>query len=294
MLAVANRVPVFRQRHRLLFALALVVVTDVAHAGEIETEHLFGSTTGTSVNAVGEHEFESQVMDRFGKQAGSYNALSQTFEAKTTPVDNFRVGVGTALAYFGVSGVPGLLDRQQTTVQGLSFEARYKLIDNERGPFSLTIIAQPRWDRLDDISGDAINGYGGTLTVAVDKELVANRLFGAVNLLYDLEASHLIVADTWEHQSKTGISAALSAQIQPRLFVGAEVQYLRAYNDLGLDTLAGHAVFAGPTMYYQISKGFAVSAAWNFQVFGQTALGGSIDLSRFERQHALVRFNYMF
>jgi hypothetical protein len=281
-------------RHRLLFTLALVAVTNVAQAREIETEHLFGFTTGTSVNDVGEHEIESQVTDRFGKQAGSYNALSQTLEAKITPVENFRIGVATALAYFGVSGVPGLMDRQQTSLQGLSFEARYKLIDNERGPFSLTIIAEPRWVRLDDISGEATNGYGGTLTVAIDKDLVANRLFGAVNLLYETEASHLIVADTWQHDSRIGISAALTMKVRPSLFVGGEVRYLRAYTGLGLDRFAGQAVFAGPTMYYQIFKGFAVSAAWDFQIFGQTALGGSLDLAHFDRQQAMVRFNYMF
>jgi hypothetical protein len=292
--AVAIRISI--SRHLLpLTAVALFAVTNVACAGEIETEHLFGFTTGTSVNDVGEHEIESQTTDRFGKQAGSYNALSQTYEAKITPVENFRIGVGTALAYFGVSGVPGLMDQQQATMQGLSFEARYKLIDNERGPFSLTIIAEPRWDRLDDISGDAMNGYGGTLTVAIDKELIASRLFGAINVLYDTEASHLIVADTWEHQSKAGISAALSAQIQPRLFVGGEVRYLRTYSGLGLDTFVGQAVFAGPTMYYQLTKKSALSAAWDFQVYGQTAaLGGSLDLTHFERQQAMVRFNYMF
>jgi hypothetical protein len=293
MLAVANRVHLLRQR-RWLFAVALAAVTNGARAGEIETEHLFGFTTGTSVNDLGEREIESQITDRFGKQAGSYNAFSQTYEAKITPVENFRIGVATALAYYGVSGVPGLADRQQGTLQGLSFEARYRLIDGQRGPFALTIIAEPRWDRIDDISGDATNGYGGTLTVAIDKELIANRLFGAVNFLYDTEASHLIVADTWQHDSRIGVAAALSAQIRPALFVGGEVRYQRVYDGLRLDSFAGQAVFAGPTAYYRISKSWAVSAAWNFQVYGQTAWAGSLDLTHFERQQALVRFNYMF
>lgn len=293
MLAAASRVPLLR-RHRWMIAVALVAAANGVRAGEFDTEHLFGFTTGTDVNDVGERELESELTDRFGKQAGSYNALAQTYEAKYTPVENFRIGVATALAYFGIAGVPGLMDSQQSTLQGLSFEARYRLIDNARGPFSLTLIAEPRWDRLDDISGAAVNGYGGTFTVAIDKELVANRLFGAVNILYDLEASHLIAANSWQHNSKAGISAALSMQIQPGLFIGGEVRYLRAYNGLGLDAFAGQAVFAGPTLYYQISKGLAASAAWNFQVSGQTTSGGSLDLTHFERQQALVRLNYTF
>jgi hypothetical protein len=291
MLAAADRVSI------LLFAVTLVAGlsgTNGARAGEIETEHLFGFTTGADVGNVGERELESEVTNRSGKQTGSYNALSQMYEAKITPTENLRLSAATALAYFGVSRVPGLMDRQQTKLQGLSFEARYKLLDNGRGPFSLTLIATPRWDRIDDISGGAVNGYGGTLTVAVDKEIIANRLFGAVNVLYDAEAARLIVADTGQHDSKVGISAALSTQIRPALFIGGEVRYLRAFSGLTLDRFAGHAVFAGPTMYYQFSKQFAVSAAWNFQVLGLTAIGGALDLTHFERQQAKVRFNYTF
>ena len=76
-------------------------------------------------------------------------------------------------------------------------------MDNGRGPFSMTLIATPRWDRIDDISGGAVSGYGGTLAVAIDKELIANRLFGAVNVLYDTEAARLIVADTWRQNQRS-------------------------------------------------------------------------------------------
>jgi hypothetical protein len=291
MLAVFDRVSI------LLFAMAVVTglsLTRSARADGVDTEHMFGFTTGADVGSVGERELESEITSRSGKRAGSYDALSQTYEAKITPIENFRLSAATALAYFGVSGVPGLIDRQHTTLQGLTFDARYKLVDGARGPFSLTIIASPRWDRVDNISGDAANGYGGTLIAAIDKELIANRLFGAVNVLYDAEATHLIVADTWQHDSKIGISSALSTPVRPAFFIGGEVRYFRAYTGLGLDRFAGHAVFAGPTMYYQFSRQFAVSAAWNFQVYGRTALGDGLDLSRFERQQATVRLNYTF
>jgi hypothetical protein len=291
MLAAADRVSI------LLFAVTLVTGlsgANGARAGAIETEHLFGFTTGADVGSVGERELESEITSRLGKAAGSYNALSQTYEAKITPIENLRLSAATALAYFGISGVPGLMDRRQTTLQGLSFESRYKLIDSARAPFSLTIIAAPRWDRIDDISGSATNGYGGTLTVAIDKEFIANRLFGAINALYDTEASHLITPDTWQHESRFGMSAALSAQVRPGLFIGGEVRYLRAYDGFGLDRFAGQAAFVGPTMYYQISKQLALSGAWSFQVSGQTASGGWLDLIHFERHQAKLRLNYTY
>ncbi len=289
MLAVSDRFSILR------FAMATsLLLANFARADGIDTEHMFGFTTGTSVGKVGERELESEVTNRSGKRAGSYNALSQSYEAKITPMENFRLSAATALAYFGISGVPGLIDRQQTTLQGLTFDARYKLIDEGRGPFSLTIIGAPRWDRVDDISGDPANSYGGAIVAAIDKELIANSLFGAVNMLYDAAATHLIVADTWQHDSRIGVSAALSTQVRPAFFIGGEVRYLRAYNGLGLDRFAGHAVFAGPTMYYQFSRQFAVSAAWNFQVYGQTASGDGLDLARFERQQMRFRLNYTF
>jgi hypothetical protein len=291
MLAVFDRVST------LLFTTTIVAsvsLTGLLRAGEVDTEHLFGFTAGANVGNVGERELESELTNRAGKRAGAYNALSQSLEAKITPIENFRLSGATALAYFGISGVPGLADRQQTTLQGLTFDARYKLIEDGPGPFALTIIGAPRWDRLDDISGEPARGYGGALVAAIEKELMAGSVFGALNLIYDAEATHLIVADRWQHDSKIGIAAAVSTAVRPAFFIGGEVRYFRAYSGLGLDRFAGHAVFAGPTMYYQFSKQFAVSAAWDFQVSGRATVGDGLELTRFERQQAKLRLNYIF
>ena len=287
MLAVANRVSIS------LFAMALVTgLTGTNGARAADTEHLFGFTTGADVGKVGERELETELTGRSGKHAGSYSAINQTFEAKITPFENLRISAAMAVAYFDVSGVPGLMDRRQIAPQGFMVEARYRLLSSERGPFSLTIIAAPRWDRTDEISGAAINGYGGTLTVAMDKAIIANRLFGAVNVLYDTEAANVPATNSWQHDSRFGASAALSTQVQSGFFIGGEVRYLRAFDGTGLDRFAGHAVFAGPTMYYQLSPQLVLSGAWSFQVAGQTASGGALDLIHFERHQAKLRLNY--
>jgi hypothetical protein len=171
-------------RHQRLFFLGLLLITAIlvtiipARAADIDTEHLFGFTTGSDVGSRGELEIESETTGGFGKQAGSYAALSHTFEAKFTPVDNFRVGLTTALAYFDITGVPGLGDRHQGGLEGFSLDLQYRLIEPEHGPFALTIIAEPRWGRFDDISGEPVTTHGGTLTLAMDRELIAGRLFG--------------------------------------------------------------------------------------------------------------------
>lgn len=299
MFAEAHSAATARQ-YRLFFP-ATVLITGIlamnapVRADDIDTEHLFGFTTGSDVGKSGEIEIENETAGGFGKQAGSYAALSHTIEAKFTPVDNFRLGVTTALAYFDIAGVPGLGDRQQGGLQGFSFNLQYRLIDPEHGPFALTIIAEPRWGRFDDISGEPVTTHGGTLTLAMDRELVAGRLFGAFNAFYDTAASQFGSSSDWQPQSKAGLSAALSGQIQPALFVGGEIRYLRAYDGLALDAFAGKAVFAGPTMYLQINKRLSLSAAWNLQISGRaSAGGGALDLTHFERQEATIRLGFHF
>lgn len=171
-------------------------------------------------------------------------------------------------------------------------EARYKLIDRELGPFGLTLIAEPRWGRVDATSVETATSYGGTLTLAADKELIRDRLFGTVNLLYDSQATRF--PGQRIDDSRIGLSAALSTRVAPTLFLGGEIRYLRAYDGLGLDSFSGQALFAGPTFYLRIAKGMALSGAWNMQIAGHTASGGSLDLTHFERQQAKVRFNVNF
>ncbi len=263
-------------------------------ASDVDSEHLFGFTEGADIGKVGEREAETETIGHFGKASGAYAAITQNDQVKMVPVDNFRVGANAALAYFGISGVPALQDRQLATLQGVSFETRAMLMDRHYAPFSLTVIAEPRWGRVDANSGEAANSYGGTLTVALDKELIDDRLFGAFNILYDSEAARLPAPGDWQYGSRFGVSAALSARAGATLFLGAEVRYLRAYDGLGLDALSGQAIFAGPTLYLQISKRMALSAAWNTQISGRTPSGGPLDLTHFERQQAKVRVNFNF
>lgn len=275
-------------------ALALLVASGPARGSETDSEHLFGFTEGADIGKAGEREAEIETIGRFGKSAGSYAAASQNNSAKLVLSDNFRVSANAALAYFNISGVSGLEDRRHATLQGLSLEARYMLMNRHQGPFGLTLIAEPRWGRVDATSGDGLTSYGGSATIVADKELVADRLFGALNALFDVQATRVPVPGIWSHDSKIGVSSALSARLTPNFFVGGELRYLRVYDGLGLDSLSGQALFGGPTFYLQIAHGMALSGAWNVQLTGRTAGSGSLDLANFERHQAKLRFNMNF
>jgi hypothetical protein len=292
---------------RFLAALSLVAKTLVAtlaalafapaglHADELETTHLFGFTLGTDVNDVGEKEAELENTGRFGKSDGSYAAVSSEFGLKFIPFKNFSIEPEVSAAYDGISGVPGLDNRQQLAFEALTFEMRYRLLDRTHAPFGLTLGLDPHWGFIDDISGAPVDQYGAQFLVAADKELVEKRIFGALNVIYEPDATRSRITGGWEHQSDVGISAGLTAQAASGIFIGAEARYLRSYDGLALDAFAGNALFAGPTFYWKISELYWMSAAWSIQVAGRAADGiGSLDLTNFERHQAVLRFGYNF
>src|SRR5262249_18760406 len=158
------------------------------------------------------------------------------------------------------------------------------LLDRTRAPFGLTVFAEPHWNRVDEVSGERVSQYGADFTIAADKEIITDRLFGAVNLLYqaDVSRSH----DTGERQreSTIGIGGGLAAQVLPGVLIGAEARYLRAYDDLIPGALKGDALFVGPTFHTLLSPNTFMAIAWGAQVAGH-AVGepGRLDLTNFSR-----------
>jgi hypothetical protein len=138
-----------------------------------------------------------------------------------------------------------------------------------------------------------VENYGGELSVALDKELVRDRIFAAFNAVYDPEIARAQGARVRE--SMLAFSVAMTTQISSGVFVGGEARDMRKYDGIDLDVLSGQAFFVGPTAYWQISKRFAISGAWSVHVAGRaTDVPGSLDLVKFTRQQALLRVEYNF
>jgi hypothetical protein len=199
------------------------------------------------------------------------------------------------LPYHGIAGVTGLDDRKQAAFDGVSSEARYRLLDRDHAPFGLTVGAEPHLARVDETSGEPVFNFGSEFSIAVDKELIENRLFGALNFIYDPEVTQSLSTLLWQREATLGVFASVTTQFRPGIFVGAEARYLRRHEGLGFDPFAGEALFAGPTMYVTLAKNVAVSAAWNVQVAGRAVdAPGSLDLKNFERHQAKLRLMYNF
>jgi len=279
----------------LLIALPIHAAAEESRAGEkkVDTEMMFGFLTGTDVGKVGEKEFESETNGAFGKRGGSYGALAQTFALEYIPLENLRIEFGAVLASRAISSVPGLDDQQHVDFQGLSFEMRYRLMDRERAGFGLALLAEPHWGRFDEADGQPVNQYGAGFRVMLDKELLADRIVGAFNLIYDPDVKQSRVTGEWSRESNIGLGAGLMAQIRPDLFLGAEARYLRAYESLGFDNFAGHALFVGPNLFYHPFERLRISAAWNIQVAGRAVDDdGPLDLAHFTRHQVRLKVGY--
>lgn len=274
--------------------LALAVIPANIRAAPIETEHLFGFTIGSDVGDVGEREVEGSVTGRFAKQTGTFNAGSSTLSAEFVPIKNLRTEITGEVVAYDIAG-GGLADQHYAAFGGLSADIRYRLLDRATAPFGFAIGAEPHWGRADEATGQPVSQYGVDFVAAADWEIIPDRVVAAFNLLYQPETMRSKLLGTWSQESAAGVAIGVMAQVHPGIFVGGEARYLRKYDGLELDTLAGQGFFAGPTVYVRLSDKAWIAAAFSAQLAGQSVpLAGSLDLVNFERRQARVLFGVNF
>jgi hypothetical protein len=276
-------------------AALFVGLAGSARASGIDSEHLFGLTEGSDIGAAGEREIELEAAARLGKNGPAYRVLSQVTALKLTLTDSFRVAPLVAFDRHHIRGVPGLDDRNQWALSEVAFEMKYRALDRQHAPFGLTFVATPAWGTVDETSGERIRGYSVSTGMLADKELIANRLFAAVNVGFATAAARVRATGIWEHDSALAASAALSGRLSERVFVSGELRYERANDGMGLDRFAGHGLFAGPAIYIRLSEQAWMSALWNAQIAGRASgETGSLDLTNFERHLVKVRLGISF
>src|SRR6266852_6528876 len=273
----------------------VVLIPAGLHAEGIDTEHLFGLMIGTDVGNVGEREFQSQTTGRFAKNGGNYRTVGQKLELELVPVKNFRIEVGGAFAAHEINGVPGLEGRRQLAWQGVSLDLRYRFLDRDTAPVGLTFAVESHLSRIDEISAAPVRNFGTEFTLAFDRELIPNMAVAALNLIYQPEWTRFVGTGAAEQESTTGAALGVMAQIHPGVLIGGEARYLRRYEGIGLEGLAGQALFVGPTAYFQLSERSRLTATWSVQAWGHPAgSNAALDLVNFERHQARLVFGVNF
>lgn len=278
----------------ILVACLCALFPAVANAEEIDTEHLFGFMIGTDVGNAGEREFQSQTDGRFAKGGRHYRAIGQELELEFVPAPNFRVEVGSTFASYGINGVPGLEDRRRTGWQGASLDLRYRLLDRETHPFGVTFAFEGHAERLDETTAAVVRSFGTEFTLAFDREVTPNAI-AALNLIYQPEWTRFAAGGSTEEDATAGVAVGIMARVRSGIFFGAEIRYLRKYEGAALDRLAGQALFAGPTIYFQISDRSRLTLAWGVQAWGRPEhADAALDLVNFERHQARLIFGVDF
>ena len=275
-----------------------------AGAPEINSEYIFGFTRGTEIGEAGNVEIESGSVGRIGARAGSYSAFASDLALLYTATDHFRIAPILTVDSFRFRGIPGVDDRANSAVEGPALELKYRFLDYKSAPFGLTLSATPFYAGVEPLTGEPLRQAGSTFVLGVDRALVADRVFGALNVSYGLSRSFSTLSGVATNGSTFGASGALSFQVVPGTTFGGELRYVSAYDGLGLNHAAGNALYAGPTFYSRLGEKAFVSAGLNVRLRGTETVAslrapaeGAADaaaLTGFERYQLVVRVGYEF
>lgn len=263
---------------------------------ELETKYIFGFTEGADIGEEGEKSIEFETTGSFGMRGGSFTAIEQEIEFEGVPTQFFGYELSAHGLYQSINNVEGLDNFHNFNFSGLSAELRFLLVDRSPAqPIALTVIVEPEWARVDDVSGALTTSFGSTFGVVADTELIPNSLYAAANLLYEISANRAFGETSWEQESNLGITAALAYRVAPRVTLGGEIQYYRAFDGLGMQTFLGNVLYVGPTLHIQFTSKIMLAAAFSTQVSGHaTGEGRSLDLTNFQRNIANLKLEIEF
>jgi len=263
---------------------------------EAESKYMFGFIDGSDIGNEGEKAIEYEATGSFRKRTGRYSAIEHELEFEHVPTQNFAYELSAHALSHSISGVEDLDDRNSTQFSGLSAKLRYLIIGRGPGsPFGLTVSAEPEWSRIDGTDGTQTRSYSSTFKIVADTELITNRLYLALNLIYEPEIAKGVDADMWERSSSAGVGMGLTYRITPTFAMGVAAEYDRAYDGMVLQTFNGHAFFVGPTMQINFSPKVLLAATFMTQIAGHAVDDPRpLDLTNFEKYRANLKLEFEF
>lgn len=244
---------------------------------------VFGFSTGSDVSDVGAWGAGLTYVGAFkgaGFKPGSFAAHGAQLQAATAFLPCWELGpyVVGAVSEGSWRGVPGSVNMG---FYGIGIEQKYKLLGRATHGVGLTLdwdVNYQGYNFKDTTLAPILSYSGGQVTSSyrlfLDKELVAGKLFGAINLAWDqiwFERPAIITptaSGDYLRQSNLTASAALTYQVVDGLYVGGEARYVRNYLGNFFNQFVGDAAYVGPTFYWQATKSLAISGAYGVQVAG--------------------------
>ncbi len=277
------------ERGLSLLLTALLLWPAAAHADDpeagkekVETEHIFGFTEGTDIGRKGEQEFESTTVGRFGA-AGRYTGIPNKSAYRNVLFDGFRLSFAALSDYYSIHSMPAPADRNRAGFSGVASELRWQFSDRSQYPIGISVSLMPEYRWIEEVSGANVQSYAMPAVLALDGALIPGKAFWAFNLIYDPQLTR--AEGKWERGTQLEASGAASYAVMPDVFLGAELRSL-AWDEQGATLSRG--LFAGPSLYVQLSKDMAIKVAWSAEIAEETRRGPS--LSNLERNQAILLF----
>lgn len=288
MLRIQRRLPV-------VFLGILLPVAAHAQDGEagttlatkgFDSEHIFGFAEGSDIGPQGSWEMESFTVGSFGAASGNFNIGNDT-SARYTLTDELRLSAGTLTDDYHIRGGPGLADHGAAEFGGITAEARWNILNWRTSPFGMSLSIDPEWHRAKAVSARDEGNYGVTTALLIDKEVIPEQFFAALNLIHS--ASFLPLDGKWEHDDSFSVIVSGAYAITPDIVVGAEIIHENVAQNGGLNA---HALFVGPELFLRLNKDLTASMAWAVQI--PDAAARQLDVVNFDRQQLGLRFAYDF
>jgi hypothetical protein len=255
---------------------------------DVPGDGIFGFTSPTDVGNPGDCAMALEYSGRAGKADGRYDMGTLKTEFSATIAENLFLAVSPFATYHRIEGVSGLDDLRGLRFNGLSGELSYRFIERSAANrVAATFSVEPRWARVDGTSGLRATTYWVEFKLFLDSVVVADRLYAAVNLNYApaIQKLDAVPPGEWVRFSGTNASAALAYQVSDRLFAGAEIRHVAAFQGAALERKLGEALLAGPTLLVKFSNAAALNVVWTPQLWGRAAgANRGLDLDNFERQ----------
>ncbi len=252
----------------------------------LATEHIFGFAQGPGIGSKGEGEIESISIGSFGK-VGSYNQVDTETSVRYNVADALRLSVGTLTDGYNIHDVPGLDNRTAFTFSGVIAEARLNLIDDRTHPYGLSLSFDPQYRQFDPLSGARQGNTALPLTLLADVALIPSKLLAAFNVAYIPSFFQAVGGPA--RNDDVVVLADLAYGVTSKLFLAGEVRH----EDLvQAGSPTAHALFLGPSAFYNLAPAFDVKVAWAIQVPDVAARG--LDLGTFSRHQVELQFVYGF
>jgi len=271
---------------------------------------IFGFTSGTSSGDPCIWSYSSENSFRAGRADGNSFALNHKSSLSYTFNDRFALAGSFFLTHSNWANMTvasnaspdGATARWNVAFDGLSIEPSLLLL--RRGPnqpFAIKATVEPRWSRVDGLTGLGATGYSAEFKLFTDV-VITRDLYAAVNTTYSLGTQRLDFPGSTNADASTVLTtAALTYRLHEAqgktvsaVFAGVEGRYRATYTGTGLNQFAGQAFHFGPTFAVQFYDNLMLNVVWTPQLTGRAAtptLPGRLDLDNFDAHEFRVKLS---